>query len=220
MSLAIERRYSVLAESNACLSCGSAVGRADVLPGQVCIDLGCGRGTDVLRLAELVGPAGHAFGIDLTEAMLEKARERAGQLGVTNATFHRCTLERLELDGQSADWVFSNCVLNHAADKLAVWREIARVLRPGGRFIVSDIYAVDTIAAEYRDDPDAVAECWAGAVVKEAYLAHIAQAGLTEVMVLEESAPYDKGAARVVSFTVAGLKPRAPDTDTHARENN
>jgi ubiquinone/menaquinone biosynthesis C-methylase UbiE len=220
MSLAIERRYSVLAESSARLSCGSAVQRADVQPGQVCVDLGCGRGTDVLHLAELVGPQGHAFGIDLTEAMVLKARERAAQLGLANATFHRCTLERLALEGESADWVFSNCVLNHVTDKLAVWRELARVLKPGGRFIVSDIFAVEAIAPEFRDDPEAVAQCWAGAVLKEEYLAQIARAGLSGVTVLEESAPYDKGAARVASFTVAGLKPRAPDTGPPARATN
>jgi ubiquinone/menaquinone biosynthesis C-methylase UbiE len=217
MSVAIERRYSVLAESSASLSCGSAVQRADVQPGQVCIDLGCGRGTDVLRLADLVGPTGQALGLDLTEAMLEKGRARATQLGLGNATFRRSTLEHLEAPTESADWVFSNCVLNHATDKSAVWRELARVLKPGGHFIVSDIYAAEAIAARYRDDPEAVAECWAGAVTRTEYLAQIAAAGLTGVKVLEESEPYDKGPARVVSFTVTGLRPRAAGHGSPAR---
>ena len=203
---AIEARYGELAESTCCLSCGSAVGHCDAKPGQVCVDLGSGRGTDVLRLAELVGPEGHAYGIDVTDAMLDKAEKTARKLGVTNATFLRGTLEKLPLPDASADWVLSNCVLNHAADKNATWREIARVLKPGGHFVVSDIYAVEEIPAEYRDNPEYVAECWAGAVSKEQYLRHIQDAGLEDVTISEESAPYGKGKAQVVSFTVSGQK--------------
>ena len=207
MTVAIENRYAALAESTSCLSCGGAIDHADVKVGDVCVDLGSGRGTDVLRLAAQVGPTGRAFGIDLTEAMLEKARKAAQKLGVTNATFLHSTLERLELPNESADWVFSNCVLNHADDKLAVWREIARVLKPGGRFVVSDIYAVNEIAPEFKNSPEAVAECWAGAVLKDEYLLHIQHAGLRGVRIVEASAPYSKGQAQVASFTVAGQKP-------------
>lgn len=204
---AIAFRYGELADSGCCLSCGTASQRLAPLPGQVCVDLGSGRGTDVLRLAEQVGPTGHAYGLDITEAMLEKARKTAAKLGVANATFLRSELEALALPDGSADWVTSNCVLNHARDKAKVWREIARILKPGGRFVVSDLYATEEIPAAYRDDPAAVAECWAGAVTRDAYLGHLAQAGLAEVQVLEESAPYQKGQARVVSFTVSGQRP-------------
>jgi arsenite methyltransferase len=206
MSVAIERRYTALAESKSCLSCGTALRHAEVRPGQVCVDLGSGRGADVLKLAELVGPSGHAWGLDLTPAMLDTARRTAQERGVANATFRLSSLERLELPAEAADWVFSNCALNHASDKPAVWREISRVLKPGGRFVVSDIYALEAIEARFRDDPQAVAECWAGAVLKDEYLAHIERAGLREVAVVEESAPYAKGAARIASFTVTGLK--------------
>lgn len=203
---AIEERYGILAESECCLSCGTAVGLCDAKPGQVCVDLGSGRGTDVLRLADVVGPTGHAYGIDVTDAMLDKAQKTAQKLGVTNATFLRGTLEQLPLPADTADWVLSNCVLNHATDKAATWREIARILRPGGHFVVSDIYTVEDIPAEYRDNPEYVAECWAGAVSKDVYLAHIHGAALAGVTVLEESAPYGKGKAKVVSFTVSGKK--------------
>jgi len=203
---AIEERYAGLAESECCLSCGTAVGLCDAKPGQICVDLGSGRGTDVLRLADVVGPTGHAYGIDVTDAMLDKAQKTAKKLGVTNATFLHGTLEQLPLPTDTADWVLSNCVLNHAADKAATWREIARILRPGGHFIVSDIYTVEDIPAEYRDNPEYVAECWAGAVSKDAYLAHIHGAALAGVTVLEESAPYGKGKAKIVSFTVSGKK--------------
>lgn len=206
---AIEARYGELAESSCCMSCGTAAARCKPEPGQVCLDLGSGRGTDVLRLAEIVGPTGHAYGIDVTEAMLEKARKTAAKLGVTNATFLHSDLEKLALPDGAVDWVTSNCVLNHAGDKARVWREIARVMKKGGQFVVSDIYAVEPVAEEHRNDPAAIAECWAGAVTKEEYLLHILRAGLIDVRILEEGEPYAKGKARVVSFTISGRKTAA-----------
>jgi len=209
MSLAIETRYGALAEVSCCLSCGSAVGHISAAPGQTCVDLGSGRGTDVLRLAEQVGAEGKAIGIDITDAMLDKARKTAAKMGVENATFLRAELEALPLDDSSVDWVTSNCVLNHANDKRQVWQEIARILKPGGRFVVSDIYAVEPVPEVYRTDPEAIAECWAGAIEKSDYLDAIAAAGLGEVQILEESAPYEKGKAQVASFTIAGARPGA-----------
>ncbi len=206
MTNAIETRYANLAESACCLSCGSAAQHVAAETGQVCVDLGSGRGTDVLRLAEQVGPAGRAYGIDITDSMLDKARKTARKLGVANAEFLRADLEALPLDDASVDWVTSNCVLNHASDKPRVWREIARILKPGGHFVVSDIYAAEPVAERYRNDPEAIAECWAGAITKDEYLAAIASAGLTDVEITEESAPYEKGAALVVSFTIAGTR--------------
>lgn len=203
---AIEERYGGLAESCCSLSCGTAVDLVDAKPGEICVDLGSGRGNDVIRLAEAVAPNGHAYGIDVAEAMLDKARRTADKLGVANATFLHAELEHLPFADDAADWVISNCVLNHAGDKEAAWREIARVLRPGGRFVVSDIYAVDDIPAEYRNDPAYVAECWAGAVSRAEYLAHVRGAGLVDVAITGESAPYGKGKARVASFTISGRK--------------
>lgn len=205
---AIEQRYGTLAGSDCCLSCGTAAIRCEPQAGQVCVDLGSGRGTDVLRLAEAVGPEGHAYGIDVTAAMLEKSRKTAEKLGIENATFLRSGLEQLELPDETADWVTSNCTLNHAGDKAAVWREIARVLKPGGQFMISDIYAVGGIADEYKNDPAAVAECWAGAVPKPEYLEQIAAAGLVDVEVVEETGPYEKGQATLASFTISGRRPR------------
>jgi SAM-dependent methyltransferase len=209
MTDAIESRYGALAEVACCLSCGSAVGYITALPGQVCVDLGSGRGTDVLRLAEQVAPEGRAYGIDITEGMLEKARKTAEKTGISNAAFLRADLEALPLSDGSVDWVTSNCVLNHANDKSKVWREIARILKPGGRFVVSDIYAVEPILDVYRTDPTAIAECWAGAIPKDEYVRNIAGAGLVDFEILEESAPYKKGKAIVASFTIAGARPGA-----------
>ncbi len=206
MTDAITNRYAELAEGSCCLSCGSAVGYIKAQPGQICVDLGSGRGTDVLRLAEQVAPNGKAYGIDITEEMLSKARKTAAKLGVSNAEFLQADLEALPLPGASADWVTSNCVLNHASDKAKVWQEIARILKPGGRFVVSDIYAVEPVPEAYRTDPQAIAECWAGAILKDEYLATIRSAGLIGVEILEESSPYTKGKATVASFTIAGAR--------------
>lgn len=210
MTLAIETRYQKLASSCCSLSCGNTLAHVQAAPGQLCVDLGSGRGTDVLRMAEAVGPDGHAWGIDITDGMLETARAKAAKLGLVNASFVRAELEALPLPSACADWVTSNCVLNHASDKAAVWREIARVLKPGGRFVVSDIYAVEPVPEEYRNDPEAIAECWAGAVEKHEYFEAIRAAGFERVEVLEESEPYEKGHAKVASFTLAGVKPGKP----------
>lgn len=207
MNNAIETRYGALAEVKSCLSCGAAVQYITATAGQVCVDLGSGRGTDVLRLAEQVAPTGKAYGIDITEGMLEKARKTAAKMGIENASFLRADLEALPVPDGTVDWVTSNCVLNHASDKLKVWQEIARILRPGGRFVVSDIYALEPIPEIYRSDPEAIAECWAGAILKADYLKTIRAAGLVEVDILEESAPYEKGKAVVASFTIAGALP-------------
>jgi arsenite methyltransferase len=202
----INNRYSGLAESDCCLSCGGAIAYAVPRPGDVCVDLGSGRGTDVLRLAGQAGETGFVFGIDAAEGMLEKARRTADKLGVKNVLFIRNELEKLELPDAVADLVISNCTLNHAAGKQAVWNEIFRILKKGGRFVISDIYAVTAIAEEYRNDPVAVAECWAGAVTRKEYMQHLAKAGFHSVEVIEESEPYRKGKALVASFTIAATK--------------
>jgi arsenite methyltransferase len=202
----INTRYSELAESECCLSCGGAINYAEPKIGEVCVDLGSGRGTDVLRMAESVGKIGFVYGIDISDGMLEKARRNAEKFGVTNVSFVRSELEKLELPDQVADLVISNCTLNHASDKQAVWNEIFRILKKGGRFVISDIYATSAIADEYRNDPVAVAECWAGSVTRAEYMQQLENAGFASVEILEESAPYAKGNAEVCSFTLAGKK--------------
>ncbi len=204
----IETRYSELAESSCCLSCGGAINHAGPFPGEVCVDLGSGRGTDVLRMAESVGQKGKAIGLDISDGMLEKARRNAEKLGVNNVEFIKCNLEALPLADATANLVISNCTINHALDKQKVWQEIYRILKPGGRFSVSDIYSLDDVPEEYRNDPEAVAECWAGAIRKDLYLYIIKSCGFTEVKVIEESKPYPKGKIEVTSFTLLGKKPR------------
>ena len=204
---AINIRYGKLASSDCCLSCGGAINYAKAKVGEVCVDLGSGRGTDVLRMADEVGESGLVYGIDISEGMLEKARQNASRLEVQNVRFIQSELENIELTDNFADLVISNCTINHATDKEAVWSEVYRILKKGGRFVVSDIYATEPIADEYRSDPVAVAECWAGAVTRNEYLATLTKLGFTAIEIIEESKPYQKGKAEVASLTIVGKKP-------------
>jgi arsenite methyltransferase len=202
----INTRYSELAESSCCLSCGGAVNYAKAQNGEICVDLGSGRGTDVMRLAEAVGAGGFVFGIDISEGMIKKSQDTAARLGVSNVKFVFSSLEEIRLESNEADLVISNCTINHSSDKQAVWNEVFRILKPGGRFVVSDIYAVDPVPEEYRNDPVAISECWAGSVTRDEYLKQLNNAGFSGIEIIEESAPYDKGKTRVSSWTVSGNK--------------
>lgn len=203
----INKRYSELAESACCLSCGGAVNYAQPSPGETCIDLGSGRGTDVIRMAEQVGDQGFVFGIDISDGMIRKAASTAERLGVHNVRFLKCGLDSLDIKDDTADLVISNCTINHASDKQKVWNEIFRVLRKGGRFVVSDIYSSQPVPEEYRNDPVAVAECWAGSVTRDEYLSQLENAGFSGINVIEESEPYEKGRIKVSSWTISGTKP-------------
>ncbi len=202
----INERYSGLAESNCCLSCGGAVERAAVKPGEVCVDLGSGRGADVLRMADIVGPDGFVYGIDVSDGMLDKARATAARFAVTNVSFVKSELEAIGLDDGIADVVISNCTINHASEKGLVWKEIHRFMKSGGRFVVSDIYSTKEVPEEFRSDPRAVAECWAGAVTRDEYLTAVSGAGFYDVTIIDESKPYPKGSIEVVSWTISGRK--------------
>ncbi len=202
----IDKRYSSLAESSCCLSCGGAIGYSEAVKGEICVDLGSGRGTDVLRLAEIVGNSGFVYGIDISEGMLQKARSTAERLGSSNVEFISSSLEKISIADGAADLVISNCTINHSSDKQAVWNEVFRILRNGGRFVVSDIYSVKPIPEEYKNDPIAVSECWAGSVTRDEYLEQLHKAGFSSVNIIEESAPYEKGKVMVSSWTITGIK--------------
>jgi ubiquinone/menaquinone biosynthesis C-methylase UbiE len=210
MSLAeINKRYTKLAEVDCCLSCGGAINYAKAKPGEVCVDLGSGKGSDVLRLSDEVGDHGFVYGIDISEGMLQKARMNAEKFGIKNVEFICSPLELLPLPDKTVDLVISNCTINHASEKQKVWDEIFRILKMNGRFVVSDIYSVNEIPVEYRNDPVAVSECWAGSVTRHEYLNTLENAGFKNIEILEESAPYNKGLAEVVSFTIAGIKEKS-----------
>ena len=128
-TIEIERRYSGLSEQECCLSCGGALDLSQPQPGETCIDLGCGKGTDLIRLREAVGEQGLVYGIDISEGMLAKARKNIEKFGYANVRLVRSELEQLQLDSGVANLVVSNCTINHASNKRAVWSEIKRVLK-------------------------------------------------------------------------------------------
>jgi ubiquinone/menaquinone biosynthesis C-methylase UbiE len=194
-------RYNKLAGESCCLSCGGAINHAKIQPGDHCLDLGSGRGLDVIRMAESTGPSGIAYGVDISGGMIRKARKNAEKFHITNVRFIQSELESLPLDDNSINVVISNCTINHAKDKRAVYKEIYRILHKDGRIIISDIYSEEDVPAEYADDPTAVAECWAGAITKEKYISILEEAGFRDVVIVEESEPYNKGKIVVSSFT-------------------
>jgi arsenite methyltransferase len=206
-SIKIDERYSNLAEKSCCLSCGGAINHAATLAGETVVDLGSGRGNDVIRLAEIVGKKGFVYGIDISEGMLTKARKNAKKFGITNCEFKFSTIEKLPLEDCSVNLFISNCTINHAQDKTAVWNEVYRVLKPGGRFVVSDIYSSEPVPEKWATDPEAIAECWAGAVVKDLYIDTLIGAGFSDLTILEESEPYPKGVIECSSLTIRGYKP-------------
>jgi arsenite methyltransferase len=205
-NIEINKRYSDLAESTCCLSCGGALDHSGARENEVCIDLGSGRGTDVIRLAEIVGAGGFVYGIDISEGMIKKSIDTAKRLGVQNIGFLNNSLEQINLKDNIADLVISNCTINHSSEKQAVWNEVYRILKQGGRFVVSDIYSLNPVPEEYKNDPVAIAECWAGSVTRDEYLDHLGNAGFSSINIIEESKPYEKGEIMVSSWTITGKK--------------
>ena len=205
-TIEIEKRYNLLAEDTCCLSCGGAINYSKPLTGEICVDLGCGRGHDVLKMAEEVGTDGFVYGIDVSEGMLDKAFRTAAKLNISHVKFIKANLEELPLQDNSVDLLISNCTINHVQNKQKVWNEIYRILKSGGRFVVSDIYSETEVPEIYKNDPKAVSECWAGAITKDEYLSTLGHAGFKSVEILEESAPYAKGKIKVSSFTIAAKK--------------
>jgi ubiquinone/menaquinone biosynthesis C-methylase UbiE len=184
-----EQLASIPAEANMGLSCGNPTATANLRPGEVVVDLGCGGGLDVFLAAAKVGSTGKAIGIDMTDEMLALARRNAARAnngrGLSNVEFHKATIDRLPLGDASVDCVISNCVINLATDKPAVFREIARVLRPGGRLAVSDIALKKPLPPEISQDVMAYVGCIAGAILIEDYCRELAQAGFAAVQVVD-----------------------------------
>jgi arsenite methyltransferase len=204
---AIDIRYGDLAEQSCCLSCGGAIDKSQAKPGEVCVDLGSGRGTDLVRLAEAVGETGKVHGVDISDGMLAKAARTIEKLGLTDRiSLHKSNLEYIPLKCSSVDLLISNCTINHAADKGEVWKEVFRILKDGGRFVVSDIYSLQPIPEKFANDPVAIAECWAGSVTRDVYLKQLSDAGFSRIDILEESKPYPKGETEVCSWTIQGIK--------------
>jgi arsenite methyltransferase len=180
-----EELASLPAEANMGLSCGNPTAFANLRPGEVVVDLGCGGGIDVLLAAAKVGPTGQAIGIDMTPEMIERARRNAARQEARNVQFQLATIDHLPLADASVDCLMSNCVINLAPDKRAVFREMFRVLKPGGRVAVSDIALKKALPEELASDVMAFIGCIAGAILIEDYLRALEAAGFAAVQVVD-----------------------------------
>lgn len=167
----------------ASLGCGNPVAVAELRPGETVLDLGSGGGIDVLLSAKRVGPEGFAYGVDMTDEMLQLARENAAKTGATNVEFLKGTIEDLPLPDGSIDVIISNCVINLSADKPAVLAEMFRVLRPGGRIGLSDVVAEDQLTETDRAARGSFSGCIAGALSKQEYLDGLTGIGFTDASV-------------------------------------
>ncbi len=180
---ALERDELPDAAVLASLGCGNPTAVADLHPGERVLDLGSGGGIDVLLSAKRVGPTGRAFGLDMTDEMLALARANAAQAGAANVEFLKGHIEAIPLPAESIDVVISNCVVNLATDKPAVFAEIARVLRPGGRIGISDIVAEDSLDPAQRAERGSFAGCIAGALSMSEFRAGLEAVGLMDVSI-------------------------------------
>jgi len=184
-----EQLASIPAEANMGLSCGNPTAFASLRPGEIVVDLGSGGGLDVFLAAKRVGSTGKAIGIDMTPEMLALARRNAakadGGKPITNVEFHQSTIDAIPLLDASVDCVISNCVINLAPDKQAVFREIARVLKPGGRLAVSDIALKKALPPELGNDLAAYVGCIAGAISLEEYHNGLIEAGFAHVEIID-----------------------------------
>jgi ubiquinone/menaquinone biosynthesis C-methylase UbiE len=185
----------------ASLGCGVPTAVADLLDGETVLDLGSGAGADVLISAKRVGPTGRAIGLDMTDEMLGLARQNAAAAGVENVEFVKGYLEEMPLDDDSVDVVISNCVINLSGDKRRVIREAARVLRPGGRFAVSDVIADPDMDDAIKADMAAWTGCIAGALTGAEFRALLADAGFDQIEIRETHRVHEHAAAAIVRAT-------------------
>jgi SAM-dependent methyltransferase len=183
---------------SASLGCGVPTAVADLHEGEIVLDLGSGAGADVLISARRVGPTGRAIGIDMTDEMLELARRNAAEAGVANAQFLKGYLEELPLPDNHVDVVISNCVINLSGDKPKVLAEAARVLKPGGRFAVSDVIADPDMDEATRADMAAWTGCIAGALTQAEFQAALAAAGLEDAEFRETHRVHQHAAAAII----------------------
>jgi arsenite methyltransferase len=173
-------------EANLGLGCGAPIAHLDLKPGETVVDLGSGAGIDAFLAARAVGPEGRVIGVDMTPAMLAKARENAARAGLTQVEFREGRLEALPVDDASVDAVTSNCVINLVPDKAVAFREIARILKPGGRLAISDIVLDARLPDAIVEDVYAYVGCISGAVLRDEYLAMLREAGFERVVVAKD----------------------------------
>jgi arsenite methyltransferase len=188
--------------SSSALGCGNPTAVADLHDGEVVLDLGSGGGEDVFIAAGRVGPAGRVYGVDMTDEMLELARQNQREAGVENVEFLKGTIENVPLPDDSVDVIISNCVINLSADKPAVFREAARVLRPGGGIAVTDIVAHAEMDEETRRDMAQWTGCIAGALTENEFRSELEAAGFEEIELRETHRVRDQAGSAIIRARV------------------
>ena len=183
-----EELSSIPAGANMGLSCGNPTATAHLRAGEVVVDLGSGGGLDVFLAAKMVGVEGRAIGIDMTTGMIERARENAQDSGYTNVEFFQSTIDKIPLPDASVDCIISNCVINLAPDKPAVFREMVRVLKPGGRVAISDIALKHGLPEAVAQSMAAYVGCIAGAILIDEYRTGLLDAGFEHVEIIDSGA--------------------------------
>ena len=181
-----EELAEIPAGANLGLGCGNPLAHAAVKPGDVVLDMGSGAGMDAFLAAHEVGPTGRVIGVDMTAEMVERARENAVKVGATNVEFRQGEIEHLPVADASVDVIISNCVINLSPTKEAVFAEAFRVLKPGGRMVVSDLVLTAPIPDDVRHSVEAYVGCVAGAAMKDEYLWMMGAAGFREIEVVEQ----------------------------------
>jgi arsenite methyltransferase len=199
-----DRKQLPDAAKAASLGCGNPTAVAELHEGERVLDLGSGGGIDVLLSARRVGPTGRAYGLDMTDEMLELARHNQAEAGVENVEFMKGTIEQVPLRGNSVDVVISNCVINLSGDKPAVFREAARVLKPGGRFAISDVVADEGMDEETRADMAQWTGCIAGALTEAEYRHELEAAGFEHIEIRETHRVHNQAGSAIIQATVAG----------------
>jgi Methylase involved in ubiquinone/menaquinone biosynthesis len=201
----IQKRYAKEAQCCDNLSCGNNFTFINITPGESILDLGCGGGSDTIEAAKRTGPAGISCGMDITDAMLDKAAKAAKSQGLDNVRFVKGDIEHLPFADESFDAVISNCVINHARDKKVVYSEIYRILKNGGRFVISDAVTKDSLPEDVKNDPEAWAQCYGGAITEQEYLDSISDSGFDKIKVLNRR-EYIKNTFDFISLTILAEK--------------
>jgi len=187
------------------LGCGNPVALADIRKGETVLDIGSGGGLDVFLASEKVGPEGKVIGLDMTEQMVEKARKNARKGNYTNVEFKLGEAENIPVKDNSVDLVMSNCVINLVPNKEKAYREIYRILKRGGRFVISDLVTEKELDESIRNNPEKLVACVGGALTEKGYISVIKKSGFKNINVLKKSSMVVNG-VKVLSETIRGEK--------------
>ena len=201
----IQKRYSVESKNSCDLSCGSNLQHLEITEGDTILDLGCGKGKETMQAAILAGTTGLAVGLDITDEMISEATKSADAAGISNIRFLAANIEEIPFAEGYFDKVLSNCVINHAKDKKKVYTEIYRVLKINGCFVISDAVTKIPLPEDIKNDADAWAQCFGGAVTEEEYLQDILQAGFEAPEILKRR-EYIKNGYDFISLTLKAYK--------------